>query len=214
MPVVGAEATRAHPVLRNAVLPSTTGTLSLVNLLANSRPKGRPPGFANRRNEKPGGRHTEDSALYPNKGTPVVRVGFAAVQRIELERGDNNQSWVRGVNMRHLSLLSGIGLIVAALGIGLAYADRVNWDTADRVMPGCRELVARNTGNAFNRGQCLGLAKILFEYASNICPPDEIQNDQIVGAIVQYIDSDPARLKENFNVMAIEAMRKAWPCKR
>jgi hypothetical protein len=120
-----------------------------------------------------------------------------------------------GVTVRPLSLLSGTGLIVAAvLGVDLAHAERINRDTADRVMLGCRELVAGNTGNAFNRGQCLGLAKILFEYASNICPPDEIQNDQIVGAIVQYIDSDPARLKENFNVMAIEAMRKAWPCKR
>jgi hypothetical protein len=120
-----------------------------------------------------------------------------------------------GVTVRPLSLLSGTGLIVAAvLGVDLAHAERINRDTADRVMLGCRELVAGNTGNAFNRGQCLGLTKILFEYTSNICPPDEIQNDQIVGAIVQYIDSDPARLKENFNVMAIEAMRKAWPCKR
>jgi Rap1a immunity proteins len=120
-----------------------------------------------------------------------------------------------GVTVRPLSLLGGTGLIVAAvLGVDLVHAERINRDTADRIMPGCRELAAGRADNAFNRGQCLGLAKILFEYASNICPPDEIQNDQIVRAIVQYIDSDPARLKENFNVMAIEAMRKAWPCKR
>jgi hypothetical protein len=41
-----------------------------------------------------------------------------------------------------------------------------------------------------------------------------LKNDQIVRVIVRYIDSEPARLQEYFNGMAIEAMRKAWPCQR
>jgi hypothetical protein len=32
--------------------------------------------------------------------------------------------------------------------------------------------------------------------------------------VVQYIDSQPARLQEDFVLLATEALRKIWPCKR
>jgi hypothetical protein len=117
--------------------------------------------------------------------------------------------------VRQLSLLSGIGLVVTTvLGANLACAQRVSTDLASSIMPGCRDFIATRKGDGFARGLCVGLVKVLFEYAPNICPPDGLKNDQIVRVIVRYIDSEPARLQEYFNGMAIEAMRKAWPCQR
>jgi hypothetical protein len=33
-------------------------------------------------------------------------------------------------------------------------------------------------------------------------------------AVVKYIDDRPARMHENFKVLAIEALRAAWPCEK
>jgi hypothetical protein len=117
--------------------------------------------------------------------------------------------------VRQLWLLSSIALVApAVLGASLAYGQRVNKDLASSIMPGCRDFVATRKGDAFARGLCVGLVKNLFEYAPNICPPEGLKNDQIVRVIVRYVDSDPARLQEDFNGVAAEAMRKAWPCQR
>jgi Rap1a immunity proteins len=35
---------------------------------------------------------------------------------------------------------------------------------------------------------------------------------QGVQIVVKYIDARPARLQENFNKLAAEALRQAWPC--
>ena len=45
-----------------------------------------------------------------------------------------------------------------------------------------------------------------------ICPPPESTVDQGVRLVVQYVDSQPTRLHDNFDALAIEALRKAWPC--
>jgi len=42
-----------------------------------------------------------------------------------------------------------------------------------------------------------------------VCPPTAQQATSIV---VQYIDGEPARIRENFNRFAVEALRANWPC--
>jgi Rap1a immunity proteins len=37
---------------------------------------------------------------------------------------------------------------------------------------------------------------------------------QAVKAVVAYIDQHPERLHERFEVLALEAMQQAWPCRR
>ena len=48
-------------------------------------------------------------------------------------------------------------------------------------------------------------------YAPAHLSPREVTDEQIVRVVVQYIDSQPARLHEDFVVLAIEALRKTWP---
>jgi hypothetical protein len=43
--------------------------------------------------------------------------------------------------------------------------------------------------------------------------PGEAPISQLVGVVIFYIDGRPARLHEPFMVLALEALRAAWPCK-
>jgi hypothetical protein len=114
-------------------------------------------------------------------------------------------------------LLSGIGFIAVAV-LGGAYPALGQKDiySANYVMPGCRDFIRAGTANAHLRGYCvdlvIGVARDA--YAPGICLPQEVTDEQIVRVVVQYIDSQPARLQEDFVVLATEALRKAWPCQR
>ena len=113
-------------------------------------------------------------------------------------------------------LLSVISFIVLAmLGTYPAFAQDDIY-SAGYVMPGCREFIGADTGNAHLRGYCvdlvIGVARDA--YAPRICLPREVTDEQIVRVVVQYIDSQPARLHEDFVVLAMEALRKTWPCLR
>jgi Rap1a immunity proteins len=113
-------------------------------------------------------------------------------------------------------LLSGIGFIVAAvLSTYPAFAQKDIY-SADYIMPGCRDFIGAGTANAHLRGYCvdlvIGVARDA--YAPAICLPREVIDEQIVHVVVQYIDSQPARLQEDFVLLATEALRKNWPCGR
>jgi Rap1a immunity proteins len=109
-----------------------------------------------------------------------------------------------------LLVLSGV-MIAPLTEIGPASAQSATFR-----MPGCRSYA--NPGNVirydFSSGVCFGIVETLMSVgpALGICHPPESAVDQGVPLVVQYIDSHPARLHENFNALAIEALRKAWPC--
>ena len=105
-------------------------------------------------------------------------------------------------------LLSVISFIVLAM-LG-TYPDIYS---AGYVMPGCREFIGAGTGNAHLPGYCVDLVIGLARNANapRICLPREVADEQIVRVVVQYIDSQPARLHEDFVVLAMEALRKTWP---
>jgi Rap1a immunity proteins len=113
-------------------------------------------------------------------------------------------------------LLSGISFtVLALLGAYPAFAQKDIY-SADYIVPGCRDFIGVGTGNAHLRGYCvdlvIGVARDA--YAPRICLPREVTDEQIVRVVVQYIDSQPARLQEDFVLLATEALRKIWPCKR
>ena len=45
-----------------------------------------------------------------------------------------------------------------------------------------------------------------------ICVPVGTTAQQVAGIIVQYIDAQLARIHEDFNSFAVEALRANWPC--
>jgi hypothetical protein len=89
--------------------------------------------------------------------------------------------------------------------------------SANAVVSGCRFFDGPTTSHnsrfdPFGQGYCVGLLEGL-DYEGVQCRPREVTLGQIVRVVVQYIDSRPARMHEDFRVLAIEAMKAAWPCK-
>ena len=104
----------------------------------------------------------------------------------------------------------------AALSIGLfltcgeAFAeDPLN---ADLKIVGCRNYVASSNDDLFSQGYCAGAVQALVEFAAGACAPKSATKMQGVQIVVKYIDARPTRLRENFNKLAAEALRQAWPC--
>jgi hypothetical protein len=83
-------------------------------------------------------------------------------------------------------------------------------------LPGCRSYI--NQDNAlrydFSGGVCSGIVEALMSIGAplGICRPPESTVDQGIRLVIQYASSQPTRLNEDFNALATEALRKAWPC--
>jgi Rap1a immunity proteins len=89
-------------------------------------------------------------------------------------------------------------------------------DSANEVMKGCRAFIDLRLSEIFYQGICSGAVMALLQFDSSfgICFPGDSTVNQAVRVVVAYIDSKPARLHENFNRLALEALKDAWPCKR
>jgi hypothetical protein len=121
-----------------------------------------------------------------------------------------------------LPVLGAIALIVAIIfNCGVAVAEP-NPTSADYVMPGCRDAASpitfSNVGESeeevsrmsFCAGIVIGLSFMGQSYG--ICVPTGTTARQATGIVVQYIDGQPARIHEDFNRFAVEALRANWPC--
>jgi hypothetical protein len=116
--------------------------------------------------------------------------------------------------------LRGIALIAAMmLNCGAAFAEP-DQASANFMMPSCRDVVSgfiSKKPDFFTAGICTGIiVGVVFTGAvfNRICLPNGVIPKQEVAVVVQYIDERPARMHEDFKVLAIEALVAAWPCKK
>jgi hypothetical protein len=121
-----------------------------------------------------------------------------------------------------LPLLGAIAVIVAMIfNCGVAVAGP-NQTSADYVMPSCRDAASLITFSnveeseeqvslmSFCAGIVVGLSFMGQPYG--ICVPAGTTSRQATSVVVQYIDGQPARVHEDFNHFAVEALRANWPC--
>jgi hypothetical protein len=119
-------------------------------------------------------------------------------------------------------MLGAIAVIaVTIMNCGVAVAGP-NQTSADYVMPGCRDAASLITfSNAaesedqvslmsFCAGIVVGLSFMGQPYG--MCVPAGTTSQQVASVVVQYIDGQPARIHEDFNPIAVEALRANWPC--
>jgi hypothetical protein len=121
-----------------------------------------------------------------------------------------------------LPVMGAIALIVAMVfNCGVAVAGP-NQTSADYVMPGCRDAASLITFSkaaeseeqvsltSFCAGIIVGLSFTGEPYG--VCVPAGTTSQQAASVVVQYIDGQPARIREDFNPLAVEALRANWPC--
>jgi hypothetical protein len=112
-------------------------------------------------------------------------------------------------------------ITVMTLNCGVAVAGP-NQNSADYIMPGCRDAAALipfsragvSEEQASLTGFCAGIV-VGFSFMGQpygICVPAGTTSQQATSIVVQYIDGQPARVHEDFNHLAIEALRANWPC--
>jgi hypothetical protein len=79
---------------------------------------------------------------------------------------------------------------------------------------------AGNPGYFIEIGRCagevMGLANMLKALNGSTpiraCVPLEATRGQIIRVVVSTLEQNPAELHENFSILALAAMGKAWPC--
>ena len=117
-----------------------------------------------------------------------------------------------------LHFLRGTVLIAAfALNSDFAVA-QADLNSANYIMPGCRAVLEpdppKDMNAKFISVQCKAIIRgLIYASSSNICPPQSDKTNEDIRVVVEYIDDQPARLHEQFFVLALEALRAAWPCK-
>jgi hypothetical protein len=109
-------------------------------------------------------------------------------------------------------------VLVAAMMIcnGVAFADQ-DLNSASFLMSGCRgflepDYTQINLAESLEAGTCNGIVQGLLYAALFVCAPKDTTSEQAVRVVVKYIDDRPARLNENFKLLALEALRATWPC--
>lgn len=84
---------------------------------------------------------------------------------------------------------------------------------ADQVIKNCK------SPDGYRKGLCVGMV-VAIAYVSRSMPtqirscyPDEVTNEQILNVVRKYVDERPNIHHRDFRLLALEAMKAAWPCK-
>lgn len=82
---------------------------------------------------------------------------------------------------------------------------------------GCTALIEHNSqATAFDKGMCAGAMQAIFALAPtmNICPPAHVSGGQAVRIVVKYLSNNPEMLHKHFTILALTALKEAWPCSK
>ena len=117
------------------------------------------------------------------------------------------------VRLRAMTLAAIGYATVLSMGLFLTCEEVFAEDlSASSRIVGCRNYVSSSKDDLLLQGYCAGAVQALVEFAAGACAPKGATNMQGVQIVVKYIDARPARLHENFNKLAAESLRQAWPC--
>lgn len=113
-----------------------------------------------------------------------------------------------------------IAVMIFGFKVAIAEPDQTS---ADHIMPACCVAALPVTFSNMDESKeevsrtsfCVGII-VGLSYAGapfGVCPPVGATTQQAVHVVVQYIDGHPERMQENFEPLAVEALRGAWPCR-
>ena len=90
--------------------------------------------------------------------------------------------------------------------------------SAAYILAACKE---SPTESKWKQGICIGQIQAFYLLAfsdhlapkGKYCPPDGVTIDQARLVVIKYIEDRPEQLHLPFFLLAIDALRKAWPCR-
>jgi hypothetical protein len=129
---------------------------------------------------------------------------------------------------------AGLAAVIALAAMAQATTPTASEHSANNILPGCRFLVAPKPAtitsdvNGWSVGLCSGTidgiltvavqqrVAMVARYgkAENVpfCSPPTATRDEAIRVVVRYLDEHSDLKMEEFGSVALEALKKAWPC--
>jgi hypothetical protein len=109
----------------------------------------------------------------------------------------------------------------ASLALPAAPATAQDIDSANYMLPGCKDSIEGNPRDYTSAGVCLGTVKAI-AYMARVFPtsrscvnvPTGVTNVQAMRVVVRYIEARPNRMHEPLAALALEALMNTWPCRK
>ena len=90
-------------------------------------------------------------------------------------------------------------------------------DPANLILPGCKVFLSATTPmEHLSAGRCMGMVEgiAFMGFTEHLfCTPKEVTSGQALTVVIRYIEARPERMHEDFQKLALEALRTTWPCK-
>jgi Rap1a immunity proteins len=112
-------------------------------------------------------------------------------------------------------------LMLAVLAVSTWNASSMAADdtrSAGFMLPHCKAGLDPNTRDAVGGG-CIGIVGTL-SFVSHVldeglrfCQPDAVSAEQLLGKVIDFVETHPERMQEDFRLLALTAMHDAWPCR-
>jgi hypothetical protein len=112
-----------------------------------------------------------------------------------------------------------------------SHAQQVGISGEEMLVP-CSEALSTFTGqkrptqaqvdDSLMHGMCIGLVNGVRFFAGEVtkntavavCFPQNVSVENVMIVVVQFLQKNPARLREHFLYLALSAVSETWPCKK
>jgi hypothetical protein len=59
----------------------------------------------------------------------------------------------------------------------------------------------------------LSFVSRVFDEGLKFCHPSNLPPEQMLDKVIEFVETHPERMQEDFRLLALTAMRNAWPCR-
>jgi Rap1a immunity proteins len=117
------------------------------------------------------------------------------------------------------SILTGAMLALAIMTAEAARVSAAVAITGKDIHAGCVLMVhppasPPPAGDILVQGYCAGAVTAVVSTNPDVCAPGGWNTGQAVAVVVRFLDMHPERRHESFFALALEALSRAWPCKK
>ena len=116
-------------------------------------------------------------------------------------------------------LTTGAALALTIMMVGAAPVSLAATMNGSDIYVGC-ELLAHPRAsppppeNILVQGYCAGAVSAIAFTNPNVCAPSGWNVGQAVAVVLRFMDTHQERRHEDFSALALEALVRAWPCKK